>query len=257
MKMESIKNHYDREAKDYGDSKQATMRDTDQRDKEIEKIIEYLRILKARFKNLKILEVGSGNGYAAEQITRKLDFTSLNCIDICEKFIEIARKRNLENVKFDVQDVLHMEFNNASFDIVFSERCLINLGSWSKQQEALSEILRVLKVGGIYLMIESFKDGLDNLNEARKVIGLDIIPPAYHNVLFDKKKFLHFINDKFKVEKHEAFLSSYYFGSRVIYPALIEGKKEIVYNNKFVEFFKYLPAYGNYSAAQMFVLRKM
>ncbi|MBC8489578.1 MAG: class I SAM-dependent methyltransferase, partial [Bacteroidetes bacterium] len=126
MKTDSVKKHYSKEAEAFCNSKQATMRDTYQRDKEIEKTIEYLNTLKACFERPKLLEVGCGNGYVVEQISRELDFASIICIDICEEFIEIARERNLKNVTFKVQDVLNMEFDNASFDIVFSERCLIN-----------------------------------------------------------------------------------------------------------------------------------
>ena len=68
---------------------------------------------------------------------------------------------------------------------------------------------------------------------------------------------LKFIKDKFEhFQSTENFLSTYYFGSRVLYAALIEGKKDIIYDNKFIEFFTYLPAYGNYSYIQMLIFRK-
>lgn len=265
--MDKIKEHYIKEAKEFGDSKQSTMRDINTRDKEVEKIIEYINLLKTYFANPKILEIGCGNGYTAEQIVKQLDVKSLTCIDFCEDFIEIAKKRNLKNISFKVGNVLNLEFNDASFDIIFTERCLINLDSWEKQQKALDEIRRVLKVGGAFLMIEAFTDGLDNLNEARKAVALDPISQPNHNLYFDKNNFLQAIKDKFSdfsvtypnfaCEDYENFLSSYYFGSRVLYPALIAGKKELVYNNKFVEFFRYLPGYGTYSPVQMFVLEKI
>jgi len=264
--MDKIKMHYIKEAKEFGGSKQATMRDINIREKEVEKITSCLNVLKTHFKEPKILEIGCGNGYTAEQIVKQLD-VNLMCIDLCEDFIEIAQKRTLENVTFRIGDVLNLEFNDASFDIVYTERCLINLDSFKKQQEAINEIRRVLKVGGCFLMTEAFTDGLNELNEARKTIGLEPIPQPYHDLYFDKKELLQFIQDKFvdfstahpspAFEDHENFLSSYYFGSRVLYPALIAGKKELVYNNKFIEFFKYVPAYGNYSPVQMFIFEKI
>lgn len=262
MKMDKIKEHYIKEAKEFGASKQATMKDDNVRGREIEKIIEYLNTLKTYFKNPRILEIGCGNGYTAEQVVKQLSVEKLTCIDFCEDFIEIAKKRNLKNVDFKIGDVLNLGFDDDSFDIVYDERCLINLDSWEKQQKALNEVRRVLKVGGVFLMIEAFTDGLDNLNEARKVVGLDPIPQPYFDLFFDKNKFLQFIKDKFEDfsvehQNNENFLSSYYFGSRVLYPSLIAGKKELVYNNKFVEFFKHLPCYGNYSYVQMFALKKI
>lgn len=264
--MDRIKEHYIREAKEFGNSKQATMRDVNIRDKEVESIIHYLGILKTYFKDPKILEIGCGNGYTAEQIVKQLN-VKLMCIDFCEDFIKIARKRRLKEVTFKVGDVLNLEFTDASFDIALTERCLINLDSWEKQKKALNEVKRVLKNGGGYLMIEAFTDGLDNLNEARKVVGLDPIKQPYHDLYFDKKKFTQFIKGKFEdfsishpslaLESYQNFLSSYYFGSRVLYPALIAGKEELVYNNRFVEFFKFLSAYGNYSPIQMLILEKI
>lgn len=261
-----IKEHYIEEAKVLGDSKQSTMRDVNIRDKEVEKIIECLRTLKGSFDNPKILEIGCGNGYTAEQIVNLLNVNSLTCIDFCEDLIEIAKKRDLKNVVFKNGDVLNLDFGNNSFDIVFCERCLINMDSWEKQQKALNEIWRVLKGDGVFIMIECFTDGLNNLNEAREAVGLDAIPQPFHNLFFDKEKFLEFINGKFKrtcvdsqnlaLQFSENFLSSYYFGSRALYPALVAGKKELLYNNKFVEFFKYLPPYGNYGSIQLFILRK-
>ena len=71
QKKPTVKEHYIKEAKEFGLSKQSTMRDINIKDKETEKIIEYLNILKDYFEKSKILEVGCGNGYVAEQITKR------------------------------------------------------------------------------------------------------------------------------------------------------------------------------------------
>ena len=56
---------------------------------------------------------------------------------------------------------------------------------------------------------------------------------------------------------YDNFLSSYYYGSRVLYPSLIEGKSPIKYNNKFIEFFTLIPNIGNYSPIQACILQKI
>jgi len=255
-----IKELYSQVAKAFGASERSTTEDANIRKLEVQKIIECLRFL-YRGHTLKILEVGCGNGYTAEQIA-KLRY-QLTCIDFCEPLIEIAKQRNLENVKFFVSDVLDLQFADSSFDLVFSERCLVNLVSWEKQKKALNEIWRVLKPNGFYLMIEAFTDGLKNLNLARKAVGLDYIPIRWHNQYFDKTEFLTFIKGKFEeypdlpFNETSNFLSTYYFGTRVLYPALIANKMELIQNNKFDEFFRYLQPYGNYAAIQLFVLQKV
>ena len=265
--MYKIKEHYKEIAEEYGASKQSSMKDINIRDIEIDKIIDVLNVVKTYFNNPKILEVGSGNGYASEQIVNKLNIQSIRCIDFCEDLVEIAKKRNVKGVTYEVGDVLNLKFEDSSFDIVFTERCLINLDSWEKQQKALEEIRRVLKKNGVFIMVESFADSLKNLNEARNAVGLDSIPQPFHNVFFENKKFSKFIKKKFedfsinhpepRLENCKNFLSSYYFGSKVLYPALIAGKKELEYNNKFVEFFRYMPSYGDYGYVNMFVLKKV
>jgi ubiquinone/menaquinone biosynthesis C-methylase UbiE len=264
--MTRIKNHYKNQAKTWGSSKQSTMPDVFVRDKEVEKLITIISASKKYITGkANVLEVGCGNGYTAEQIVKSLDL-NLTGIDFCEDFISLAKKRDFGRAIFSVGNVLELNFENNSFDIVFTERCLINLESWEDQMRGINEIHRVLKPGGFFIMLEAFKDGLNNLNAARKVLGLEEIPEPFHNIYFDKEKILDFMNSNFVriSEKNsdfslcveENFLSSYYFGSRVLYPALVENKKEIVYNNKFIEFFSFMHPYGNYSYVQLLVFNK-
>ncbi len=259
--MDEIKEHYIKQAKEYGLSKKSTMKDVNTREKEVEVILKYLKILAEQIENPKILELGCGNGYTAEQIIKRLDLKNYTGVDFCEDFVKLANQRNLSNVKFQTGNVLSLNFEDSSFDIVFTERCLINLDSWDKQKGSLDEIRRILKLGGYFIMIEAFTDGLENLNEARNTLGLESVPQPFHNIFFDKEKFLDFIKSKFQLYEDDLsvinFLSSYYFGSRVMYPALIAGKKDLVYNNKFVEFFRYIPSYGNYCSIQCYILKKI
>jgi len=264
--MDKIKEYYIKVAEEWDSSKQSSMKDINIRDLEVDKIIEILNTVKTYYINPTILEVGCGNGYTAEQIVKRLNIPQMTCVDYCQELVEIAIKRGIDGLTFKVEDVLDLGFKDSSFDIVFTERCLINLDSWEKQQKAIEEIRRVLKKDGAFIMVESFANNLEKLNDARSAVGLDIIPQPFHNLFFEKEQFNDFIKGKFndfsinhpepKLGMCENFLSSYYFGSKVLYPALIAGKKELEYNNKFVEFFKYMPNYGDYGYVNMFVLEK-
>lgn len=251
--------HYAEQAKKYGKSKKSTMLDVTTREKEINALIETLRTLLERYDSPRILEAGCGNGYTAEQISKKLK-VGLECIDSSKEMVRIAKKRKLKNVKFKIGNILRLNYPDASFDIVYSERCLINILSWEKQKKALLEIYRILRKDGVYIMIEAFKDGLERLNKARAELGLYMIKEPFHNRYFNKKDLLKFIKNKFKpmpeFAHHRNFLSTYYYGSRVLYPALIRPQ-EPKYNTAFVKFFKYFPSYDNYSPIQMYVLRKV
>jgi ubiquinone/menaquinone biosynthesis C-methylase UbiE len=100
------------------------------------------------------------------------------------EMLAIAR-RDLSCV-LDRGDIRSTSYPSACFDVVYTERCLINILDWGEQKQALDEIARILKPSGYYLMIECFTDGLENNNKARKEMGLDEIEPAYHNKYFEK-----------------------------------------------------------------------
>ena len=261
-----VRAHYQREARQWKDSKQATMKDMNIKDAEVANILYWLEALRSCYESADVLEIGCGNGYTAAQIEEAVD-VRLTAIDFCEEFIDLCRERKLARTRFAVGDALGLEFDDESFDIVFTQRTLMNLACWETQKKALAEILRVLRRGGSYLMIESFTDGLEALNQAQEAVGLEPKRQPHHNCYFDKAELFRYMEgrmERFRDERRgldsardENFLSSYFFGSRVLYPALIKGRLDVVYNNKFVEFFRHMPAYGNYSTIQLFVFRKL
>src|SRR5437764_9165911 len=77
---------------------------------------------------------------------------------------------------FQQADVRQLTLGDSSFDTVVSERCLLNLPCCDDQWQTIREIHRVLKPGGIYLMVEGTEDGLERLNVVRERMGLAPIP---------------------------------------------------------------------------------
>src|SRR3989338_7268817 len=133
--MNRIKKHYQEQARLYGVSKQMSMKDSITKDMEVSEIIKYLQIIKSDYPKLKlkVFEEGCGNGYTAEKITEKLSL-KLFCVDFCEDLIKIAKDRKLKSVNFEVANILKLPIPDSAFHIVFTERCLINLGSWEEQK---------------------------------------------------------------------------------------------------------------------------
>jgi len=244
--------HYRKQAEEYGDSPQSTMLDLTTRMKETEVILNELLHTRS---NARVLEVGCGNGYMLAKLRSALPDLSLHGIDLCKEMVDLANSRGLKDVAIVLGEAEDLPYPDGYFDAVFSERCLINLDSWGGQQKALREIHRVLKPQGRYVMIECMTDGWQNLNRARAEVDLPPIPVPFHNLFFEREDFLSFIKDLFDVMDGRNFMSSYFFGSRVIYPALIRGR-EPAYNTSFVEFFKYLEPHGNYGHLYLYVLAK-
>jgi ubiquinone/menaquinone biosynthesis C-methylase UbiE len=255
----TVTSHYEKVAEQHGLSEKSTMEDTTTRRKEIEAITALLDELVQPSSDL--LEIGCGNGVLLDALRKRYPELPLTGRDFSHPMVELAKSRGVTNCDVAHGDVRAMDFESESFDLVVGERVLINLMDREHQWQALGEIARVLRPGGYYVCIEAFKDGLDTLNEARAELGLEPNAEAYHNLWFEEAGFRaeaakHFelvdTQDIAGVPQH--FLSSYYFVSRVVYPAVTRA--DVRYNTHFVRFFADHPPRGTYSPIQIFLLRR-
>lgn len=249
-----VKKHYKEEAAKTAMSLTSTMADVNTRRLEMDALVSYLKTAK------KALEVGCGNGAASVEIAKRVKL-NLTCVDFTPELIALAKKQPTKGIKgkvdFYEQDVLKLPYKNA-FDAVFTERCIINLMTWEHQKTALANMAGALKSGGRLILLEAFNDGLAQLNRSRQDVGLEPVGPAYHNFYLDKEAVIeHLKGLRMKFAQENNFLSSYFFGSRVLYPALAKAnKKEIAYNSAFASYFAYLAPVGNYSQIKILVFKK-
>jgi ubiquinone/menaquinone biosynthesis C-methylase UbiE len=264
---EIIQSHYKIQAEKHKDSSTSTMEDVIIRQKELESILSFFNLREVRVIAGKVLEIGCGNGYTLQQLAGNHTGVSFHGVDFSQDLLDIATKRKINNGSFSRGDVRQLKFEDASIDVVYTERCLINLLNWQDQQKGLSEIYRILKKGGFYFMIESFTDAFDNLNKARNELGLNSIPVAHHNLYFNKELFTEFVSPLFNIVDAAGlgtienpvlqpnFLSSHYFTARVLHPLLTKGDQNLK-NTEFVKFLSFLPPSGNYAPIQAFILQK-
>jgi len=251
---EIVDKHYKDEAKNRKLSLSSTMPDLNIRRLEIENIVKYLD------DNVDCLEVGCGNGAASIEISRRKKLNLLS-VDGNDEMIDLAKQQSTDGIKgkieFSQKDVLNIN-ELSSFDTVFSIRCIINLMKWEDQKKALTNMANAVKKMGKLIILEAFSDGLTELNQARKEFGLDSIPPAFHNLHLKKELVIqHLENQGLNLIAEDNFLSSYYFGSRVIYPVLAKANnQELVKNSKIDSFFSNFPPYGNFSHIKILEFRK-
>ncbi|MBZ0133381.1 MAG: methyltransferase domain-containing protein [Rhodocyclaceae bacterium] len=181
-----------------------------------------------------VLDVGCGLGYASVQYASR-NKVAAHGIDYSEKMVEGA-KRLLDETKpallgtvaFQHASVLELPYDTGSFDVVTSSRCLMALLDWELQKKALVEIHRVLKPGGLYVMMEGTFDGLDRLNDMRTRFGLEPIAADGKDRLFTLKfresELLEYIKPLFSLEHTQRF-GMYYFLTRVVQPLLVAPDK--------------------------------
>ena len=125
---------------------------------------------------------------------------------------------------------------------------------------AIKEFHRVLKKDGVFLMLETDKQGLEHLNNARMEFNLDPIVPPWHNKIIDAETFFPKIKDFFRLIT-EVNLGNYFFVTRLIHPIMVYPEKPS-YDNKinkiaFEMADKELNFGKDFSLAKLYVLQKL
>jgi SAM-dependent methyltransferase len=251
--VDDIQKHYQSEAAKHGDRGTSTIQDIRTRRLEMAAIFSYIR------DGMKILEVGCGNGFVAEELVRTFD-VDLDAFDFSPELVELAMRRPIAGargrVMFCLGDVLKLGAEDR-YDLIFTERVLQNLTDWPQQQTGLANIVRSLRPGGLFIMEECFWSGLNKLNAARAELDIEPISESWHNVFFHDDLVLDFmptIGAEFVEENR--FLSGYYFGSRVLLPAIYPKGKKIASTSVLNDFFCSLPPAGNFSPMKIMVFRR-
>ncbi len=105
-----------------------------------------------------VLDIATGTGDLAILEAEKLKPSTMVGLDLSEGMLEIARqkaaKKNLNHIQWIKGDAEHLPFDDATFDAVtvaFGVRNFENL------KAGLSEMLRILKPGGVAAILEFSK----------------------------------------------------------------------------------------------------
>lgn len=201
----------------------ATSRDRNLRELEIEYILGKMQ------SGTRILDLGCGNGYTDIRIAKAFD-ADITALDLSENMIAGAKKLAEKyaplrgRVDFRAQDCRRVPFECAEFDAVITERFLLNLPDSATQMSVIKEIHRVLKPGGIFVMVEGSLDGLEALNRLREKVGLSAIPNRGEDnvsaIKFRESDLEANLAPLFKIREKKRW-STYYLISRVVHPLLI------------------------------------
>jgi len=132
--------------------------DKNTRENRLSEMIEYAEIVKKHInEGAHVLEVAPGPGYLSISLA-KLGNYHITGMDISHDFVKICKdnaKRESVNVNFIQGNVTAMYFDSDSFDFIV---CSAAFKNFKEPEKALNEICRVLKKGGIALIIDMRKD---------------------------------------------------------------------------------------------------
>lgn len=105
-----------------------------------------------------VLEIGCGSGHGTFLIQKIFNPGNITAIDLDQRMIEKAVKRNLKNVSFKVMDASKLEFSDNQFDAIFDFGIIHHIPNW---KDCIRELKRVLKNGGEIIIedlsIDTFK----------------------------------------------------------------------------------------------------
>lgn len=121
------------------------------------KVIEIVKPYLEIQQNCRILDLGCGTGNLTISLSHLKSVEKIVGIDISEKMIEVARRKtkNLlteKKTSFLIGMASKLPFNDNYFHMVFSLNC------FHHYYDALEEIIRVLKPGGLFIIVDNYSD---------------------------------------------------------------------------------------------------
>lgn len=223
---------------------------------------------------MRVLDVGCGTGETVLGLARQYRLDAWG-IDSAPEMIRVARDNALVDgvgesvVGFQVAEVLTMNIpaytgGRADFDLIVSQRLLINLSSWAEQRAAIERIISWLKPGGLYLAVECSQDGLDGINELRAMVDLPEIKPPWHNIYLRDIEMDRLSGDLANarvariIDDPEAICSTYALLSRVVNAKLAQDAGvQPAYDSPINQMALSLPPnIGNYGQNRLWVFRR-
>jgi len=258
--LEQIRRFWTEQVRQHGQSPAASWSDQPVIEMETREILKWLE------DGDEVLDVGCGNGYSTVQfaIQKKIQIKGL---DYIPEMIEQARLRLkdinhmlLGAVTFDVGDITALKEAEGAYDKIIAIRVLINLDSWDNQVKGLHECIRVLKTGGLLLLSEATLQGWKQLNRFRAEWEMPPIPMPPFNLYLDQDRVIKEASPELELIELADFASTYYVGTRVLKPLLIQALGLDVDvadpNMEWNRWFAQLPAFGDYGTQKLFVFRK-
>ena len=210
---------------------------------------------------MKVCEFGCGSGTTAIKFAQRFDIR-MDCFDFSPAMIEAARLAAMQagvhfRINFDVADVQVEPPLKDLYDVIYTERMLINLQDWEAQSRAIRYLESKLKPGGRLLLCENSIQGLGKLNDLREMVGLEKISPPWHNCYLDDAAVKGLCEHGLKLVAVDPFSSTYYILSRVVnaWLAKQEGLPP-AYDSPVNRLALMLPSFGDCAQGKLWIFER-
>jgi len=117
---------------------------------------------KSNLEEIYVLDIGCGGGTSIKSFSNNSSVKKVYGIDYSEDMVKLSQKLNQQkinigSVEIKVGEVSKLPFKNDYFDIITA---FDTINFWPDQKMAISEILRTMKQGGSFFIINAFpKEG--------------------------------------------------------------------------------------------------
>lgn len=197
-----------------------SLKDANLRSIEINSIITSLKTHANTPSSMMLADFGCGDGFDT-QCFSKCASKSVG-FDYSHEMLSRASQRQNDGLRFQHLDLLSDDVP-GTYDAVVSKRFIINLGDWAIQSKCIKKIAKAVLPGGLFLLLECYKQGFNNLNLHRSKVGLPPLVEPYHNTYLDYDKTLELLSEDFSVIEVIDF-STYFYLTRCLSP-YVAGEK--------------------------------
>jgi SAM-dependent methyltransferase len=197
-----------------------SLKDSNLRTLEINSIVSLLKRHATHGLHAALADFGCGDGFDTQIFSGYAAKTV--GFDYSKEMLSRASQRQGGNFRFAHLDLISEDVQ-GSYDVAVTKRFIINLGDWSIQSRCIEKIANAVLPGGLFVMLECYKQGLQNLNRHRNMFGLPSLAEPYHNTYLDFDDTLLYLSRRFQVIETVDF-STYFYLTRCLSPR-IAGEK--------------------------------
>jgi len=113
-----------------------------------------------------VIDVGCGPGLLTQELSR--NGLQVMGIDTSEEMLNIAKKYSSESIKYIQESASAIPVTDGNYDAVVMRMVLHNLPEW---RQAILDAYRVLKEGGVLLIVEGFPPSEDCIQFFRSILS--------------------------------------------------------------------------------------
>jgi ubiquinone/menaquinone biosynthesis C-methylase UbiE len=231
---ENVKDFWNKEAAEWGDNPQVTIRDHYFRLLELDVIC---RLIRGRST---VLDIGCGTGFSTLFYSQEVDEIigadyAQNMVTRAQRFLHdpeyfrsvmqqyaphgVPRLRG--NIRFEQANILDLQYPTAAFDALIAVRVLINLPDRNLQDRGIDEVARVLRPGGLGVLVEVTQQGHQTVDRLRNMFGLPIIEKYWHNLYVDEHHFGGVVEAAGLQIKDIRRFETFHFLTKVVHPLVV------------------------------------